>query len=36
MAITTTYKAIVQDDIAALKEELKAAEERLSQLGDQK
>ncbi len=29
-------KAIVQDDIAALKEELKAAEERLSQLGDQK
>ena len=29
-------KAIVQDDIAALKEELKAAEERLNQLEGQK
>ena len=29
-------KTIVQDDIAALKEELKAAEERLSQLENQK
>ena len=29
-------KTIVQDDVAALKEELKAAEERLSQLENQK
>jgi len=29
-------KTIVQDDVAALKEELKAAEERLSQLESQK
>lgn len=32
----TEEKTIVQDDIAALKEELKAAEERLSQLENQK
>ena len=32
----TEEKAIVQDDVVALKEELKAAEERLSQLENQK
>jgi hypothetical protein len=33
---TTEERAMVQDDIAALKEELKAAEERLNQLENQK
>jgi len=32
----TEEKSVVQDDIAALKEELKAAEDRLSQLESQK
>lgn len=32
----TEEKTLVQDDIAALKEELKAAEERLSELENQK
>lgn len=32
----TEEKAIIQDDIAALREELKAAEERLSQIENKK